>query len=79
MSSLLDQLHNATNPTATAGNIVFVVDIIIPVLSRCVLHELHACMYVCMDTGGHVCTCICASECMYVCRHAHVYVYSRII
>ena len=34
MSSLLDQLHNVTADTVTCGNVLFVVDIIIPVLAR---------------------------------------------
>ena len=34
MNSLLEQLHNATLDNTTCGNVLFVVDIIIPVLAR---------------------------------------------
>ena len=34
MPSLLDQLRNATSEGTTCGNVLFVVDIVIPVLAR---------------------------------------------
>ena len=34
MASLLDQLHTATTQGVTCGNVLFVVDVIIPVLAR---------------------------------------------
>lgn len=40
LTSLLDQLHNATMDTMTCGNVLFVVDIVIPILSRCALYRM---------------------------------------
>lgn len=37
MASLLDQLHNCITEDATCGNVLFVVDIVIPVLTRYII------------------------------------------
>ena len=56
LESLLGQLDVAASQGSTAGNVLYVVDIIIPVLSK----SVHIERYICI-----LCVCVCVCVCVF--------------
>ena len=54
LASLLEQLHRATVQGVTCGNVLFVVDIIVPVLTSYLSHWM-SCSQGCVWVGGCAC------------------------